>query len=180
LLPASDEITMSIRRWKNLVTALGAVFVTSAMACTASENAGAVFAPGPDAGDQLPDSAFVCTSSIAEACNAHPHSCVMDWTNAKSPSSWCTNGDAVGVYAGTCGSFDVVSTNYFDGATDFYYDQTTGKLVAIVSDDNRGVTCVASDLMGTGFAQCDRTGQWLSAVCQDAGGPDGSFDGAGE
>jgi len=78
---------------------------------------------------------LACAMSVEQACarDSGPGACDLTWSAVLADRSLCT-GDTI--YSrnlvAACGGYQVLSIFSIDGGSDFYYDGTTGALVAIL------------------------------------------------
>jgi hypothetical protein len=85
--------------------------------------------PGTDGG------VLACAMSVAQACarDSGPGGCDLTWSAVLADSSLCAASASLPRNrVSACGGYHVLSIFYLDGGSDFYYDGTTGALVAIL------------------------------------------------
>jgi hypothetical protein len=91
-----------------------------------------------------------CPHSLAQTCDSGLP-CPTTWAAAQDPASWGGCNDRTSennpILLGTCKDVTVAQMWGVDAATNFYYDRTTGALIAITSRraPSHDETCVAGD-----------------------------------
>jgi|HubBroStandDraft_2_1064218.scaffolds.fasta_scaffold24338_4 hypothetical protein len=94
-----------------------------------SGGAGGQGSPGTDGG------VLACAMSVEQACarDSGPGGCDLTWSAVLADNSLCSaNTIRSRNLVSVCGGYDVLGIFAIDGGTDFYYDGTTGALVAIL------------------------------------------------
>ena len=120
---------------------------------------------------RLPGSAIPCPTSIASYCASVPAYVVCDWSLYTEPGFSCTR-----TWLGSCGGWDVAHW-VNNPMVDFYYDQTSGQLVAVVStlvDGDSPYVNIPECVAGPGSfsvpSYCSSPHSGLLAPGDDAGG----------
>lgn len=124
-------------------------------------------------------------TSVEELCGgAAPNSCDLTWSAVQSDTTLCpavSNG--LRVYEYDCGGYHVLFEAGTDSGGLFYYDLTSGALVAVVYDDNGMITCAAGPAAGFTQPVCNNNIPSAGGPapplpqCMTDGGPeDGSSD----
>jgi hypothetical protein len=85
---------------------------------------------------------LTCDESIAQRC-ATPGSCALTWDEARDDTRFCPSGSPLPAHRADCGSYHAITVNAVDTNTTYYYDVTSGRLVAIVQAGFGGTSCVA-------------------------------------
>lgn len=94
---------------------------------------------GSGCGSETKSSQLTCTRSVAEFCAALPASvrCPLTWDDVENGQGACFGaGDGLvpnGYVDPNCGAYRVFKSVATDVGASFYYDATSGQLVAIVS-----------------------------------------------
>jgi hypothetical protein len=116
-----------------------------------------------------------CNRSIAEACANG--GCALSWDQAATTTAFCSAQDTVPAMRADCGGYHVIAVTHFDSGASFYYDGTTGMLVAIVgfSPPNPMATCTGGPAAGFELPNCQGPISETLAQCLD-GGTDGPSD----
>ena len=146
-------LTTSTNRSRFAIAALATVLAngcsSNLVARDGGGGAGGQGSPMTDGG------VLACPMSVAQACAPDAGlGCRLTWSAVLADSSLCAVGTALPrnlVFA--CGGYQVLSISYLDGGiddveNDFYYDGTTGALVAIVGDGFNLEPCVAGPTAG--------------------------------
>jgi hypothetical protein len=125
--------------------------------------------PGTDGG------VLACRMSVEQACAGFaPVSCDLTWSAVQTDTSLCTpNNIGSRIYVSDCVGYHVLGYYGIDSGTDFYYDSTTGALVAIVDVGFEAAPpCVGGPTAGF-VPPSDCTTQTAPPQCTgDAGDPD--------
>jgi hypothetical protein len=127
---------------------------------------------GTDAG------VLACAMSVAQACarDSGPGGCDLTWSAVLADRSLCTaNTIQSRNLVSVCGGYHVLSIFSIDGGTDFYYDGTTGALVAILGVGiNSEPPCVGGPTAGFAPPSSCTTQTAPPQCTADAGGADGA------
>lgn len=95
---------------------------------------------------------MACAMSVAQACarDSGPGACDLTWSAVLADSSLCTTNTIESRYlVSACGGYHVLSYLFIDGGSNFYYDGTTGALVAILGlGINASHPCIAGPTAG--------------------------------
>jgi hypothetical protein len=150
---------------------------------TSAGGAGGTSAGGPGGqGNPTNDGGVLsCAMTIAQACarDAGGGGCDLTWSAVLEDSSLCASSATLPHYAvWTCGGYDVLSIRYIDGGSDFYYDGTTGALVAILGVGiNGGNPCAGGPAVGfTPPSDCNTIWTSPPQCTSDPGNGDGPRD----
>jgi hypothetical protein len=114
-------------------------------------------------------------ASVNEACadaggDAHPW-CVLDWSTARQPSTWCSKfPNHHVIVAPHCDGFDLVVIAGVDSDTVDYYDPQTGTLVAIEAHGEVfPLQCLAGQTPDVPLTDCSDGGVLPYTVCLSDG-----------
>jgi hypothetical protein len=116
-----------------------------------------------------------CHDSIAHAC-ATPGNCVLTWAEAQNDTAFCSIAAQFPPSRADCGGYHVVTVSVIDVSGTYYYDATTGMLVAIVHAGLGGTECVAGPAGGFTLPKCTEGSEDLPQ-CLDGGADGGTGDG---
>ena len=137
-----------------------------------SSDAGAQGNPDADGG------VLACAMSVERACarDGGPGACDLTWSAVLADSSLCATGTTQSRnLVSTCGGYHVLSYFFLDGGSDFYYDGTTGALVAILGVGiNASPPCIGGPMAGFAPPSGCNTGFEPPQCTGDAGGADGA------
>ena len=111
-----------------------------------------------------------CSRSIEELCAASG-SCVLTWDEVQSGGRVCALPSVATPLRADCGGTHAVTIAHPDANTTYYYDGTSGMLVAIIlsSGTNGTTVCTAGPAGGFAIPVCTGTGSEPLAACLDAG-----------
>jgi hypothetical protein len=112
-----------------------------------------------------------CGQSIAAAC-ATSGDCVLSWDQAATGTAFCSALETAPPMRADCGAYHVVTTiTHLDAVTSYYYDMTTGMLVAIIGAYAPSATdvCVAGPPGGFALPTCTGPVSESLPPCIDAG-----------
>lgn len=114
-----------------------------------------------------------CEQSIAQACPL-AGDCVLTWEQAQSDAAFCALAAPAKPLHADCGAYHAVTLPYVDAATTYYYDVSSGMLVAIVTANglSDGTTCTAGPTGGFTAPICAGAGSEPLARCLADGGTD--------
>lgn len=132
-----------------------------------------------EAGGAVTDASF-CQVSLEAWCarNAWPR-CTGDW------ASTVTNPAATGGsgcwYAASCDSYNLLFDQGIDSGERYYYDKSTGQLVAIMMTGNGGITCLGGP-PDFAFPSACSSSMLVCGPLAEGGtdGPFGAVDSGGE
>jgi hypothetical protein len=113
-----------------------------------------------------------CSSTVDAYCAMSTSDCVRTWDDAQSDGSFCAEVSAGSVpRRADCGAYHVVSVGIPDATGTYYYDGTTGMLVAIVvaSGFTNSTTCEAGPTGGFTLPTCTGAGSEPLSQCADGG-----------
>jgi hypothetical protein len=117
-----------------------------------------------------------CTESIAARCSELQSAgsrCLATWP--ADPTAFCSVYSPESLQAGGCGPYHLLEVDYAEGATDLYYDGTTGQLIAeVFASEN-------SECLGgpSGFSRPDCVPATTAVSCPDGGSGVGGSDAGG-
>jgi hypothetical protein len=116
---------------------------------------------------------LACGASIADAC-AIRDDCVLTWDEARVDTAICAGPTLYPPLRADCGSTHAVTVNYVDSAFTYYYDGTTGNLVAIVTVNPHDDTtaCTAGPATGFTLPVCTGAASEPLPQCLDGGSAD--------
>jgi hypothetical protein len=106
-----------------------------------------------------------CANTVAAYCATN--TCLMTWADVEARVCGAFGGEAVHTSAQACKGFNSVDTFGVDSGITYYYDATSGNLVAVFAYGNGSDSCVAGP---TTFTQpsCEGSGR----PCLPDGGTD--------
>ncbi len=124
--------------------------------------------PGTDGG------VLACGMSVEQVCarDSGPGACDLTWSAVLADSSLCTARTIQSRnLVSACGGYHVLSYFFLDGGSDFYYDGTTGALVAILGVGiNASPPCIGGPTAGFVPPSGCATGTSPPQCSGDAGG----------
>ena len=117
---------------------------------------------------------LACRNSIAQYC-ATPGNCVLTWAEAQNDAFFCSDAPPFPPSRADCGGYHVVTVAVTDVAGTYYYDTSTGMLVAVVIAGFGGTECVGGPSGGFTLPKCSQGSEPLSQ-CLDGGTTDAGTD----
>jgi hypothetical protein len=124
---------------------------------------------------------LACAETIDTACADPANGCVLTWTAAQTATSFCANTAPPSPLFVDCGAYHAVTVTSVDTSRTYYYDLTSGALVAIIvaSAPQSSVTCLGGPAAGFTPPTCSGSGSQTLPQCLDGGAVDapGAADG---
>ena len=96
-------------------------------------------------------------------------SCYPTWAAVQASAPHCNDASGWKETLGACDGYDLYLVSGFDYRYVYYYDKTTGALVAVAEQTNAGQSCAAGSAGVPSAASCPTDGSTIDPCVADAG-----------